>query len=367
MIAVRLLVLLAGSALVASTLLSAIRTVVLPRAEAAGLTRALFLTTRRLFDLVIRRLPSYEQKDRLMGLYAPISLLTLPLVWVVLVNAAFTAINWGNGVDTWRRAFVLSGSSLLTLGYDKPGDLPDTVVSFLEAFLGLGLVALLIAYLPSIYDAFSRRERQVTLLEVRAGDPPSAVVMLRRYHSIHGLERLMDVWASWEEWFAEIQESHTSQGSLSFFRSSQPTQSWITAAGTVLDSAALVVSTVEGPPVPEAQLCIRAGSVALRRVANFFGIPHDPDPAPDDPISVTRAEWESACLDLEEGGVSLRADRDQAWRDFAGWRVNYDTVLLALAALTMAPAAPWTGDRSDPWRPPGPIRRLRARRTRRTP
>ena len=361
MVALRILTLVAGGLAVVATLLSAIRTVVLPRAEPAGLTRAVFLLVRRLFDLVVRRLPTYAQRDRLMALYAPISLLLLPLAWVTAVGLGFTAVNWGNGVEGWRAAFVLSGSSLLTLGFAAPGDIPDTLVSFLEAFIGLGLVALLIAYLPSIYAAFSRREREVSLLEVRAGDPPSAVVMLERYQRIRGLDQLMEIWITWEQWFAEIQESHTSQGSLAFFRSPQPTQSWVTAAGTVLDAAALMVSTVDGPPSPEAQLCIRSGFVALRRVADFFGIPHDHDPAPDDPITVSRAEWEAACDRLASEGIAIRVDRDQAWRDFAGWRVNYDAVLVGLATLTMAPDAPWTGDRAQVLRPAGPVRRVRSR------
>ncbi len=359
--AVRILVLLGGFLVVVATLLSAIRTVVLPRGEPAGLTSAVFLSTRRVFDVVIHRLPRYEQRDRLMALYAPVSLLLLPLAWVIAVALGFTAMNWGNGVDGWRASFVLSGSSLLTLGFEKPGDLPDTVVAFLEAFIGLALVALLIAYLPSIYAAFSRREREVSLLEVRAGDPPSAVVMLERYQQIGGIDRLTEVWVAWEQWFAEIQESHTSQGSLAFFRSPQPTQSWVTAAGTVLDGASLMVSSVDGDSGPEAQLCIRAGFVALRRVADFFGIPHDPDPSADGPICVTRVEWDEGCDRLEAAGVAIRSDRDQAWIDFVGWRVNYDAVLVALAALTMAPDAPWSGERVRHQRATSPMRRVRRR------
>jgi hypothetical protein len=131
-----------------------------------------------------------------------------------------------------------------------------------------------------------------------------------------------------------------------FFRSPQPDHNWVTAAGAVLDSAALTLSTVEIPRDVQAEFCLRAGYLCLRRLAGFFRVPFDPDPAPDDPISVSRAEWDEVVAQLEREGVPLKADRDQAWRDFTGWRVNYDTVLLALANIVGAPTAPWSSDRS---------------------
>jgi hypothetical protein len=123
----------------------------------------------------------------------------------------------------------------------------------------------------------------------------------------------------------------------------------------VLDSAALLTAVVAGARRPEPQLCIRAGTLALRRISRMFSIPFDPDPAPDDPISIDRSEFDAACAALEAAGAELRADRDQAWRDFAGWRVNYDEPLVALAGRLMAPQAPWSSVRSS----------LRTRRPRR--
>jgi hypothetical protein len=153
------------------------------------------------------------------------------------------------------------------------------------------------------------------------------------------------LWTSWEAWFVDIEESHTSLAALSFFRSPQPHRSWVTAAGAVLDAASLVLSAVDIPRDTQADLCIRAGYLALRYIASFFRISYNPDPAPTDPISITKKEFDAACDELAEVGVPLKPDREQAWRDFAGWRVNYDTVLLALAELTMAPPAPWSSDR----------------------
>jgi hypothetical protein len=129
----------------------------------------------------------------------------------------------------------------------------------------------------------------------------------------------------------------------------------VTAAGAVLDAAALSRSVLDVPRDPNADLCIRAGYLALRRIADFFQISYNAAPLPGDPISIARQEFDAACGRFASDGVPLKPDMEQAWRDFAGWRVNYDTVLLALAALTMAPYAPWSSDRSM----------LRARRSRR--
>ena len=95
-----------------------------------------------------------------------------------------------------------------------------------------------------------------------------------------------------------------------------------------------------GPP----GVCVRSGYIALRKVADFFGIEFDPDPAPTDPISMTRSEFDRAVAQLREVGVPLKPDLDQAWRDYAGWRVNYDSALLQLTEITMAPYSPWTSD-----------------------
>jgi hypothetical protein len=339
---------LLGFVVVVWTLLSAIRTVVLPRATAGVLPAIVFLTTRRLFRVLAPERRRFAVRDRVMALYAPVSLLMLPAVWLSFVLGGFSAMFWALGGRSFSEAFAVSGSSLFTLGFSAVDSIPEHVLAFAEATLGLGLVALLITFLPSMYAAFSRRENRVALLEVRAGSPPSAVEMLLRFHRIGWSKQMDDLWREWEAWFADVEESHSSYPALAFFRSPQPDRSWVTAAGTVLDAAALSVSTLDTPPQPHAQLCIRAGYIALRRLAEFFGIRFDPDPAPDDPISITRSEYDVVYDQLTAAGVAVRPDRQQAWRDYAGWRVNYDTVLLALAELTVAPYAPWSSDRSTP-------------------
>jgi hypothetical protein len=358
----RVLAGLAGAWLVVWVLLSAVRTVVVPRGDPVLLTRAVFLSVRRICDLWVKRADTYEDRDRAMALYAPLSLMLLPGTWVALTITGFTAIYWALGTEPIRQAFMLSGSSMLTLGSVVPRDLPANMAVYVEATLGLGLIALLISYLPSIYAAFQRRELLVARLATRAGEPPSATEMIIRHHQLQRLDALDDIWDDWERWFADIEETHTSQPSLVFFRSISHDRSWITAAGVVLDTASLRASVLDLPRNPQAELCIRSGYLALRRVAAYFEIPFTPDPAPDDPISVAHEEFEDAYRLLVEQGVPVVQDKDRAWRDFAGWRVNYDPVLVGLAGLTMAPFAPWSSDRSIRPRSPRLAPRVRRRR-----
>ena len=326
---------------------SAVRTLVVPRGLPVALSRIVFVVVRWCFVRSTPRSKGYDALDRRMAFFAPTALLLLPLVWLAIVLAAHAVMYWAVDQDGWWAALETSGSSLLTLGFRHPGSRPTTLLSFAEAGMGLALVALLITYLPTIYGAFTRRESFVSLLEGRAGSPPWAVTMLQRYQLIGLNDRSDELWEQAEQWFSDIEESHTSLGSLAFFRSPQPEHSWVTTAGAVLDAAALSLSALDLPNDPHAALCIRSGYISLRRIADFFDIDFDPEPSPTDAISITRAEFDDALSTLAKVGTPLKADRDQAWRDFQGWRVNYDGVLLDLAALTLAPLAPWTSDRSS--------------------
>jgi hypothetical protein len=335
-----------GIVVVWYVLRAVIRTVVLPRGEPVVLTRLVFIILRRPFVLFSNRAKTYEARDHSMALYAPTALVVLPGVWVAGVLTGFTAIFWGLGVDPLTDAFYLSGSSVLTLGFDSPPTFGTHVAVFVEATLGLGLVAMLISYLPTIYSAFQRRELAVTRLATRAGDPPRATEMIARHQLLLRLEALDDFWDGWEAWFADVEETHTSFPSLVFFRSIAHDRSWITSAGVVLDAASFRAAVLDLPPNAPSQLCIRAGYLALRRIAHFYSLPFNPDPTPDDPISIDRSEFVAAYQELAAAGVPLRPDVDAAWRDWKGWRVNYDEPLLGLAGLTIAPYAPWSSDRS---------------------
>jgi len=355
MLPLRALVFVLGLGLVYRALRAAIRTFVLPRSAADPIIRRVFGSLRAVFAWRLGRMATYAQRDALMAMYAPLGLMLLVPALLAQVLAGHMAMLWAVGgrpptdLAAWTHAFVMSGSSLLTLGFERGTGPAETLLGFSAAAMGMMLVALLIAYLPTIYAAFSAREKMVTLLEVRAGSPPSAIELLSRYQRLRRLDRLGELWPAWEGWFAEVQESHTSLAALVFFRSPLPEHSWVTAAGTVLDSAALTLSTVDLPQDVYAQMCLRAGYLALRRVADFFEVSYNHDPHfPADPISISRQDFDTACESLVRVGLPLRADRDQAWQDFAGWRVNYDAVLLALCRLTMAPRAPWARPAAEP-------------------
>lgn len=331
-----------GLTLIIGTLASAIRTFVLPRGSADFITGSEFRLIRWFFSLLLKRTKSYDTRDRFMALYAPISVLVLLPVWLILVSLGYTAMFWATGIDDLIEAFTISGSSLLTLGFAKGESIFHTILAFSEATIGLILVALLIAYLPTMYNAFSAREVAVNLLAVRAGNPPSAPEMLLRYHRIGQLEYINEIWVTWEKWFAELEESHTSLSPLVFFRSPSPDQSWVSASGAVLDAAALYLSALDYPPTPEAMLCIRAGYLSLRRIAKLFRIDFEENPKyPDSPISISRGQFETAVKLFDNQGIPIVKNMDQAWQNFAGWRVNYDSVLIELSELTMAPTVVW--------------------------
>lgn len=354
----RLSAFVAGAGLVFWVVSSAVRMVVLPRDEVVWLSRMVFRSVMPFFRLRLRRSATYVDRDRAMARYAPTGLILIPGVWVSLCIVGFTLVFWSVGADSLSRSFRLAGSSMLTLGFVTAQGAGEYLTAFVAAMLGLGLVALLISYLPSIYAAFQRREVLVTRFAGRAGDPPSPLVVIRRYHSIGRLEAIDELWEEWETWFAEVEESHTTQPSLVFFRSISHTRSWITAGGALLDTAAIRVSTIDLPRRARPELCIRAGFLCLRRIAALFNLPFDADPRPDDPISISKEEFVELYEELREAGVPLKADVDQCWRDYAGWRVNYDAALVRLCGLTMAPYASWSSDRSLM---PMPRRRRRVR------
>ena len=361
----RALLICMGAGLVLGTIASAVRTFVVPRAQYSLLTRVVFLGMGRVFNLYMR-LRGYDdwpQRDRVLAYFAPVTLLILPVVWLNCLTFGYAAIYRAFGVPDWESAITISGSSLLTLGTTPFISFGITIIQFSEATLGVGLVALLIAYLPTIYSAYARREARVEMLAVRAGTPPSAIEWLLRLQRIDGFDNRHETWHEWEIWFTELEESHTSLAPLIFFRSPTPQQSWVTAAGTILDAGGLLTAVVDLPPDPDAQLCLRAGSTALRRISDFFYYGYNRNPRwPREGISITREEFDETCARLEAGGLPLREDREAAWATFAAWRVNYEEVLLFLADITQAPWALWTSDRGRVGRS---VRRIRLRRGRR--
>jgi hypothetical protein len=337
------IVLVLGILLVLRAILSAIRTFVLPRAANDLIARLVFVSVRRVFDIAARMAGSYPRRDRLMSYFGPFALMALPVVWLVVVGAGYTLIFWALGARPFGQALIDSGSSLLTLGFAHPKSVVDDLVAFSEAVIGLGLVALLIAYLPTIYAAFSRRELLVTLLETRADSPPSPVTLISRLFRLHDLDHLPELWERWEQWFAEVEETHSSLTVVVHFRSQQPGRSWVNAAGAVLDAAAITRSSLALPEDAHAELMLRAGSSALRTITGVFHLPFDRSPTPASPTRIDRATFEAALDELRDAGLPVVADRGPAWQEFHRWRSSYDEPLKHLEELTVAPPPWWRG------------------------
>ena len=351
-----------GLVLVVSVLGSAVRTVVVPRGEQVVVSAVLFLTVRGAFMYFARRKKRWQDRDRILARMAPIALMMLPIWWAALIILGFSGTLWALGVEPWRDALVLSGSSITTLGFRTTDDLPTLLLSITEGLIGLGLVALLISFLPTIYGAFSRRELAVSKLHTRStntdGDATAATLLIR-VSAIGGLEQMTELWSEWEDWFVEVEETHTSFPMLVSFRSPQPERSWINAAGLALDTASIYASCIDVDNKPRAALMIRTGTLSLREIADFFGFGYKSDPSPTDPISVKRHEFDEVYDELVAGGVPVLSDRDQCWRDFSGWRVNYEAPLLELASFAAAPPAKWISDRGVFQRRPRFINRSR--------
>lgn len=341
----RILAAVLGILIVLMAVTTAIKTFVVPRGYQDPIANLVFRLSGRVFRLLAHG-KNYDLQDRIMAFYAPVTLLFLPVALLVVVQIGYMFLYWAAEPRPLFDLFELSGSSLLTLGSAERETYLSKIMEFSEATIGLILIALLIAYLPTMYAAFSRRETAVALWDGRAGSPPTVAAMITRTWRTGGLDDMDESWHAWQIWFSELEESHTSLASLAFFRSPRPSRSWIVAAGNVLDSASFILATVDAPMNPKAAFCVRSGFLALRHIAIYFKLDFDPNPNADTPISISQYEFDQVWDELLEEGVPLKADREQAWQDFKGWRVNYDAVLLQLAKLIMAPYAPWISDRS---------------------
>lgn len=336
---VRAVVFAAGVFLVISTVLGAIRSFVLPRNESVLITNWVFRSLRYLFSMAARLKATYAGRDRVMALYAPTGLVALPIAWLGIVATGYTAIFWAVGEGSLGRCYRLSCSSLLTLGSENAQALSSSVLVYSEAALGLLLMTLLISYLPTMYQAFSRRELVVSRLELRAGTPASAECLLEWLDRTGSLSDDGRAWEQWEAWFVEIEESHTSLGILAFFRSPQPGRSWVMAATIILDAAALMLSAVDQPRHHEAELCFKAGCVAINRVYRYFQGAHAdpaimPDTTVDDPA---RQDFQSAYDQLQQAGIALKDDPAACWKHYHELRGRYREALEYLAQLTMSP------------------------------
>lgn len=348
-------ILVAGVAFVflLATLLSVIRTVVLPRGVPARLARVTFLAVRALLLArlaVGSRRREYATRDRVLSLQGPLGIFGQLVLWASLLLLCYAAMFWAltetGGAHSIAHAIELSGSSMVTLGTEAPRGLAAQCLGFVAAGTGLVLLALVITYLPSLYGAFSQREALISKLVVRAGAPPTGARLLARTWQLECFDELDEVWGSWENWFVELGESHTTFPLLGFFRSSHPNNHWVLATEAVLDSASLMLTTVDVPRQSRSELAVEAGIGALGVIADFLSIPNAaPDDEPE--ITLTRRTFDAGCDDLAELGVPLRADRDEAWAAFRRARARYEPLLAQLGRLTDAPRSDWSSWSED--------------------
>ncbi|MBW3129139.1 hypothetical protein [Hymenobacter profundi] len=338
----RVPIFMGGVFLVLATVLAAVRSFVLPRSEAVRINKWALTLVRYLFDTVAVFGKTYAQRDRVMALFAPVGLVMLPLICLGLVSAGYTAIYWALGSGSLTRCYKLSSSSLLTLGTDESRSLVVSAFSYSEAALGLLLITLLISYIPTMYQAFARREAVVSQLELRAGNNRSAIDLVCWLGRSHSLDDDQKEWDQWAAWFVELEASHTSLPMLTFFRSPQPGRSWVTAANIILDTAALILSGVDQTSNRYTQLCFRAGCMSLNRIMRYFhdhshtrvsfwrrekNAIVDPDPA----------AYAAALEQLAAQGIPIVVDQDAAWEKYQELRTHYFDAVDYLARLTSSP------------------------------
>jgi hypothetical protein len=339
---------LVGLAAIVAVLDAAIRTFLLPRAASVRLSRAISLVVGAAFRRVANQRCSYEQKDRRLALYPPILLLSYQATWLAMLLVAYACLFVSAGAPSFAVGFQLSGSSLFTLGTQAAHGPAQVALSYVEAGTGLTLLGLLIAFIPTLYGAFQRRELSVSRLTVRAGVPATPWGIIEIAQSVGSFERLDELWREWETWFIELRETHTTLPILSYYRTPIPGQTWVASAASVLDSAALFNAAIDQPASAAAGLCIRAGWLALRGLSDYFRVPYPLQPDGTEPISITRDEFEGALDHIAESGAPVLPDREAAWLDFVGWRVNYDAMIEALHVRFTSPRVEWSMTLTQP-------------------
>ena len=349
-----------GVAIVLSTLMSVVTALVLPRLGSSRIQLYVGRTMISLFSRISHRFATYEARDRFLALQAPLYLIVVLATWLTALLIGFALTLWPFMHDGGLvHALTVSGSSLFTLGFAvEPGVAPRLLV-FCAAAGGLTIVALQIAYLPVLYGAFNRREVLVTMLDSRAGSPAWGPELLARHELVDNVHNLSTLYQRWEEWAADVAETHASYPVLLWFRSPHPDRSWVVGLLAVMDAAALQLATQPLQAPSEARAFLRMGYMCLRELGRVVGLPFDSDPRPEDPIQLTEASFNDAIDHLTQVGWPMGRDAAQSWIHFRGWRVNYESLAYRLADAVNAPPALWAGPRRNlppslqpPERPP---------------
>jgi hypothetical protein len=330
------------------TLLDVFRTLVMPRAARGRfrLSRFLFRFLWRPWRWVGVRRKTVQARERVLAVAAPFFFFVLLVGWVSLALLGFALILWSpafvHGMESsdgsFADALYHSGNSLFTLGFGGVATGWTRAVAVLGGATGLGLFAVVIAYLPVLYQAFNRREVGVLLLDARAGSPPSGPELLHRMGNAGMASSLPQLFAEWERWVADVLETHMSYPMLVFFRSPHDNTSWVTSLGSVLDAATLLLTSVEDEPNENAKLFYGTGVHAVEDLFYYLRLEERES-------VIGRDEFEDVIRDMKEDGFSVRP-LDDAFARFTEKRAKYATRLDAIAVTRAAPPCQRIGDRS---------------------
>jgi hypothetical protein len=345
MIAIRVLCVLVGLFLTLGTLGSVIRTVIVPRAVSSRLSSVVASVVQGATVFAARTKSDYLARDGILAQGAPLFLVLRLVVWIGLLVVGYCFLLWGTGTVDFAQAIRLSASSILPLGITRADTGLETAIAFLESASGVIVVALQISYLPTLYSSFNRRETLVTLLDSSSGSPPWGPEILARHALIDNLDHLADLYRSWEEWAADIAESHTSYTTLLYFRSPEPRTSWTIALLACMDAAAMQLSLNPLTAPASARPFLRMGVVCMRSLSRVTGYVFSADPHPDDPIDLTFEDFQFGVRRVQAVGWEIERSAPEAWPHFRGWRVNYESMAYHLASLVDAPPGPWSGTR----------------------
>ncbi len=347
----------AGAILLATVLWDAFETIILPRRVSGRLRLTKFFYRRVTWRPWRAVAPLFGRRpgESFLSFYGPLSLLLLLGLWAVGIVLAFGMLQWAagsaliltGGGPGFGDDVYLSGTTFFTLGL---GDVaPRTplakALTVVEAGTGFAVLAAVIGYFPVIYQAFSRREVMISLLDARAGSPPTAGELLWRYRWDRDGDALAELMQEWERWAADVLESHLSYPALAYFRSQHYNQSWLGALTTILDSSALVMAGLEGWCARQAALTFAMARHAVVDLAQVFHTPPlEPSPR------LTDTEFARLRARLTEGGLRLRADAG-AGNHLTELRRMYDPYVAALARYLAVTLPPWVRDveRPDNW------------------
>ena len=349
-----------GLLVVLITVVSVLFILVLPR-QPQGLEKLTVIVNKSVhysFVMFARMAKTYEVKDSILAPTAPVALIAQLLWWAVCLVLGF-ALMLMHTTHSFVHGLTQAVTSLFTVGAIHSGGAPNTVLDIAAGATWVVIVALQIAYLPSLYASFSRREALVTMLQSRAGSPAWGPELLARHQLVGINDALPQLYADWEQWAAEVTESHTTYPVLLLFRSPEPWLNWIIGLLAVLDAGAMQLALSPSTAPSQTRLCIRMGFTLFNRLAASLGYPVDDDPNPDSPIQLTYEEFASAVEKLALVGFPMERSAEEAWPQFRGWRINYEASAYRLADAFTAPLAPWSGTRRnlragvvEPRRPP---------------